>query len=395
MSALAVSAPFPTYPDINGDPLDNGSIYIGVAGLPAALNPINVYFDEALTQLAAQPIATRGGYPVNNGVRSRLFVNSDYSIQVLNSKGTMVYQALQSTDDFSNGIRILATGSSTAAGQVLGIKVGLADGTEPGWLLNPAAGDFVSIYPYISSGATRNRIWAINPIADISAGFPATTWAIEANVNVGTSNAPDPRTTNHALGVDVVSGGLFAPSAAFLTNSTTLANRWKHGLWFDKVGGQSGSTIIKTAVDVSVDYGIDFSSATVAYQAIRVGNTPALQIATVGARQLIDGQPALFLQRFTDSSPTGDIFRIVNAANNSILYNIDKDGNSISVGLSVAQFFTATASAGTVGANQISYGATVASSANTGSASALPALPLGYIIINVAGTAAKIPYYAN
>lgn len=98
MSAFAVSAPFPTYPDINGDPLDNGSIYIGVAGLPAALNPINVYFDEALTQLAAQPIATRGGYPVNNGVRSRLFVNSDYSIQVLNSKGTMVYQALQSTD---------------------------------------------------------------------------------------------------------------------------------------------------------------------------------------------------------------------------------------------------------------------------------------------------------
>lgn len=112
MSVVAVSAPFPTYPDINGDPLDNGSIYIGVAGLPAALNPINVYFDEALTQLAAQPIATRGGYPVNNGVRSRLFVNSDYSIQVLNSKGTMVYQALQSTDvESSDQVTFLQAGS--------------------------------------------------------------------------------------------------------------------------------------------------------------------------------------------------------------------------------------------------------------------------------------------
>lgn len=98
MPALAVSSPFPIYPDIDGKSLDNGSIYIGVAGLPAALNPITVYFDEALTQVATQPIATRGGYPVNNGVRCRLFVNSDYSIQVLNSNGTMVYEALNSAD---------------------------------------------------------------------------------------------------------------------------------------------------------------------------------------------------------------------------------------------------------------------------------------------------------
>lgn len=47
-------------------------------------------------------------------------------------------------------------------------------------------------------------------------------------------------------------------------------------------------------------------------------------------------------------------------------------------------------------AGQVSIGATVASTVGAaGGASALPATPLGYLIINVAGTAAKIPYYVS
>lgn len=61
-----------------------------------------------------------------------------------------------------------------------------------------------------------------------------------------------------------------------------------------------------------------------------------------------------------------------------------------------AAHFRATAAADTVAAGQISYGATTATTVGVaGAASALPANPLGYIIINVAGTAAKIPYYSN
>jgi hypothetical protein len=51
-------------------------------------------------------------------------------------------------------------------------------------------------------------------------------------------------------------------------------------------------------------------------------------------------------------------------------------------------------SAQTVGANEISIGSITATTVGAaGAASALPANPVGYLIINVAGTNRKIPYY--
>ena len=55
-----------------------------------------------------------------------------------------------------------------------------------------------------------------------------------------------------------------------------------------------------------------------------------------------------------------------------------------------------TAAAPTVSANQVSLGGTVASSANTtGGGLTLPLLAAGYLVINVAGTTYKVPYYAS
>jgi hypothetical protein len=61
-----------------------------------------------------------------------------------------------------------------------------------------------------------------------------------------------------------------------------------------------------------------------------------------------------------------------------------------------ASDFSAQSAATVVGANQISYGGTTATTVGAaGGASALPATPTGYIIVNVAGTQMKVPYYAN
>jgi hypothetical protein len=50
----------------------------------------------------------------------------------------------------------------------------------------------------------------------------------------------------------------------------------------------------------------------------------------------------------------------------------------------------------TVGANQLGLGSTTATTVGApGGASALPATPTGYLIVNIAGTNFKIPYYAN
>jgi hypothetical protein len=60
----------------------------------------------------------------------------------------------------------------------------------------------------------------------------------------------------------------------------------------------------------------------------------------------------------------------------------------------LASNFWATGPAVTVSAGNVSYGATTATTVGAaGGASLLPATPLGYIIVNVSGTAAKIPYY--
>jgi hypothetical protein len=100
MTTLSIQPPFPLITDIDGQPLEDGYIWIGVANLPPIGNPIAVYWDAALTQPAALPVRTRGGYPVNAGTPARLYVGSDYSIQVQNKNGSVVYSAPQATERY-------------------------------------------------------------------------------------------------------------------------------------------------------------------------------------------------------------------------------------------------------------------------------------------------------
>lgn len=101
MSALSIQPTFPIFTETDGQPLEDGYIWIGTANLDPQGNPINVYWDASLTQLAGQPIRTQGGYPVNSGTPARLYVNSDYSIRVMNKNGSVVYSAPAATERYS------------------------------------------------------------------------------------------------------------------------------------------------------------------------------------------------------------------------------------------------------------------------------------------------------
>lgn len=90
----SVAAPYSAFADIDGQPLEDGYINIGTANLNPITNPIIVYWDSALTITAAQPIRTSGGYPVYQGTPARFYVGADYSIQVKDKKGTVVYTSL-------------------------------------------------------------------------------------------------------------------------------------------------------------------------------------------------------------------------------------------------------------------------------------------------------------
>jgi len=93
MAANSIETTFPIFTDINGQPLDRGQVWLGVAGADPVLNPITAYWDAALTQVVTQPIATRGGYPMNSGAIGRLYVTSDYSVSVRNRNGYQVLSA--------------------------------------------------------------------------------------------------------------------------------------------------------------------------------------------------------------------------------------------------------------------------------------------------------------
>ena len=283
--------------------------------------------------------------------------------------------------------------TTNPVGAVSGVKIEIGANATA----NPGVGDFVALYSRIESDVNRTRIWGSNFLADVPSGFDASAWGVEVNVNNAVANAPDPRTTLHKLGVDVVSGSTFAPSAAFSAYSTTLANRWKHGLWFDYVGGQTGSTLIKAASNINVDFGLDLSSATINFQGVRIGSTPATHVAPLAVRQFANNQGGIYLQRFTDTAPTGNLLQITNAANTVILLQVDAVGNLTCNGTNAnANIFVATGAVGAVAAGQVAYGATTATTVGAaGAASALPANPLGYLIANVAGTNVKIPYYNN
>ena len=113
MSALSVEPPYPAFADADGQPLEDGYIWIGTVNLNPITNPIAAFFDAALTIPAAQPIRTSGGYPVYQGTPARIYVGSDYSIQVQDKNGSVVYTSLNGNASAGGSVVTNATGTGT------------------------------------------------------------------------------------------------------------------------------------------------------------------------------------------------------------------------------------------------------------------------------------------
>lgn len=113
MSALSVEPPYPAFAGTDGQPLDDGFINVGVVNLNPITNPIAAFFDAALTIPAVQPIRTLGGYPVYQGTPARFYVGSDYSIQVKDKNGSVVYTSLNGNAGAGGSAVQNATGTGT------------------------------------------------------------------------------------------------------------------------------------------------------------------------------------------------------------------------------------------------------------------------------------------
>jgi hypothetical protein len=86
----SIQAPYTTFTDLGGDPLDQGYIYIGLVNQNPETSPKAVFWDLARTIPASQPLRTLGGYIVRNGSPARVYTAGDYSITVRNRGAALV-----------------------------------------------------------------------------------------------------------------------------------------------------------------------------------------------------------------------------------------------------------------------------------------------------------------
>lgn len=127
-----VNQPYQYFADLSGEALEAGKIYIGTAGLDAEANPISIYWDEAGTLPATQPVRTLQGYPVNGGSAANIFASADYSITVRDVNDVLIF----SRSSVVGPSNLLTTGQTFADSVKLNFGAGTdgsiySDGTDP------------------------------------------------------------------------------------------------------------------------------------------------------------------------------------------------------------------------------------------------------------------------
>jgi len=143
---FAPTLPFAFFTDVDGNPLEDGYVYIGTVNLNPETNLISVYWDAALTIPASQPIRTLGGYLSNSGSPGNIFVDSEYSITVRNKNGTFIYNN-------PDGSLVAAATLDGMASQK-GVQAGDYNTAQAGGTADAITGDYTPNITALEDGLT-------------------------------------------------------------------------------------------------------------------------------------------------------------------------------------------------------------------------------------------------
>lgn len=157
----AITSPVPQFFDLSGDPLDAGKIYIGTAGSNPITSPVTVYWDDAGTQPAAQPIRTVSGYPARNGKPARFYVaTDDFSLTVMTRTDTLVQSELSVLSSATLRVDLADTASATDGAGMVAFNGTLNYAAATiGAVLNDICVN-VKMFPWLAKGDGTTDDWA-------------------------------------------------------------------------------------------------------------------------------------------------------------------------------------------------------------------------------------------
>jgi len=188
-----ITNPFDSYRATSGAALDLGKLYVGVANLDPQTNPIAVFYDEALTIAAPQPIPTSGGYIWRNGAPARIFSSeTEYSIKLLDKNNLQVFY-----------VPVVGVAQESQAGVEGAVGDGVTDDTAAiaaAILATPSSGTLYFPTGSYKVAGSGNEIFTITtPINILGAGS-------SINGGVGTTfllntGVPTTRDLFHIVGV--------------------------------------------------------------------------------------------------------------------------------------------------------------------------------------------------
>jgi hypothetical protein len=111
MTAQALQNPLPVFTGLDALPLSGGYIYFGTSDQDPEQYPKAVYWDEAMTLVADQPLRTTAGYISRNGAPATVWIDGNCSIRVRDSQNRQVYYQ----EDWAGFVGAAATAAAAAA----------------------------------------------------------------------------------------------------------------------------------------------------------------------------------------------------------------------------------------------------------------------------------------
>ena len=141
--AKIVRNPYATITNEKGLKLDEGYVFVGQQGLNPMSNPLQAYWDSALTTPASN-IRTIGGYFSYNGSPGVLYTEDPYSILIQNKKGETVFSSLSPPVDTFDS---LAIAGSITIGEDMILESDSISFTETGekFIWNTAVGGSLAL----------------------------------------------------------------------------------------------------------------------------------------------------------------------------------------------------------------------------------------------------------